>query len=42
MMQTIVTAYPQARTIHMVLDNRNIHCEHSFTTHFGRRTGRRL
>ena len=42
MIQTIVTAYPRARTIHLVLDNLNIHCERSLTTHFGRRTGRRL
>ena len=42
MIRTIVIAYPQARTIHMVMDNLNIHCEHSLTKHFGDRTGRRL
>ena len=42
MIQTVVTAYPRARTIHLVLDNLNIHGEHSLTRHFGRRTGRRL
>ena len=42
MIRAIVIAYPQARTIHMVMDNLNIHCEHSLTKHFGDRTGRRL
>ena len=42
MIRTVVTAYPRARTIHLVMDNLNIHCEHSLTKHFGRRTGRRL
>lgn len=42
MIWTVVRAYPRARTIHMVMDNLNIHCEHSLIKHFGRRTGRRL
>lgn len=42
MIQTVVAAYPRARTIHLVLDNLNIHCEHSLTKHLGCRTGRRL
>ena len=42
MIQTVVTAYPRVRTIHLVLDNLNIHCEHSLTKHLGRRAGRRL
>jgi hypothetical protein len=41
MVQTVVTAYPRVRTIHLVMDNLNIHCEHSLTKHLGRRTGRR-
>ena len=39
---TIVTAYPRTRTIHLVLDNLNIHCAKSLTDFYGRRTGRRL
>ena len=40
--QTIVTAYPSAKTIHLVMDNLNTHCEKSLTGYFGRRLGRRL
>jgi hypothetical protein len=39
---TIVTAYPRTRTIHLVLDNLNIHCEKSLTDCYGKRAGRRL
>ncbi len=39
---TVVTAYPGTRTIHMVLDNLNIHCEKSLTDYYGKRTGHRL
>ena len=42
MVQTVVAAYPRARTIHLVLDNLNIHRESSLTAHFGARLGRRL
>ena len=42
MMQRVVRAYPQARTIHMVMDNLNIHCEKSLTDHLGRQLGTRL
>jgi hypothetical protein len=38
----VVTAYPHARTIHLVMDNLNIHCEKSLTDHLIRRVGRRL
>src|ERR1035437_7384629 len=38
----IVTAYPRRRTIHVVLDNLNIHCEKSLTDYYGKRTGRCL
>ena len=38
----VVAAYPRTRTIHMVMDNLNIHCEKSLTDHFGRREGRKL
>lgn len=38
----VIAAYPGARTIHLVMDNLNIHCEKSLTDHFGRRLGRRL
>lgn len=39
---TVVTAYLGTRTIHLVLDNLNIHCEKSLTDYYGKRTGRRL
>ena len=42
MMKRVVAAYPGTRTIHMVMDNLNIHCEKSLTDHFGYREGRRL
>ena len=40
--QTIVTAYPSATTIHLVMDHLNTHCEKSLTDYYGRRPGRRL
>ena len=40
--QRVVAAYSGARTIHLVVDNLNIHCEKSLTDHFGRRFGRCL
>jgi len=42
MIQRVATAYPRARTIHLVMDNLNIHCEKSLTDHFGARKGKRL
>jgi len=38
----LVAAYPGARTIHLVMDNLNTHCEKSLTDRFGRRVGRAL
>jgi hypothetical protein len=38
----VVAAYPRARTIHLVMDNLNIHCEKSLTDHLGPRVGRRV
>jgi signal recognition particle subunit SEC65 len=38
----MVLAYPRARTIHLVMDNLNIHCEKSLTDAFGEREGRRV
>lgn len=38
----LVAAYPRARTIHLVLDNLNIHHEGSLVRAFGPRAGRRL
>lgn len=38
----VVTAYPRARTIHLVMDNLNTHREKALTDHFGRRAGRTL
>lgn len=42
MVRTVIAAYPRAKTIHLVLDNLNIHCVKSLTDHFGKRLGRRL
>lgn len=42
MIRQLVAAYPHARTIHLVMDNLNIHCEKSLTDQFGRRIGTRL
>lgn len=38
----VLAAYPKARTLHLVMDNLNIHCEKSLTDHWGRRLGRHL
>ena len=40
--QRVVAAYPGARTIHLVVDNLNIHCAKSLTDYFGLRRGRWL
>jgi hypothetical protein len=42
MVRRIVTAYPRARRLHLVLDNLNIHCQKSLTDAFGPREGRRV
>jgi hypothetical protein len=39
---TIARRYPLARTIHMVVDNLNIHCQKSLTDHFGPQLGTRI
>jgi DDE superfamily endonuclease len=36
---TIVDHYPFARTIHLVLDNLNIHCRQTLTNYFGEQEG---
>lgn len=41
-MRDIANRYPQARTIHAVLDNLNTHSEKSLVDRFGSRRGRRL
>ena len=38
----MVLAYPRARTIHLVMDNLNIHCEQSLTDAFGAAEGHRI
>lgn len=38
----VVGAYRAARTIHIVMDNLNTHCEKSLTDHLGPRLGRAL
>ena len=38
----IADAYPKARTIHLVMDNLNTHCEKSLAGAFGELEGRRL
>jgi hypothetical protein len=39
---TLARRYPFARTIHLVVDNLNIHCQKSLTAHFGPEQGERL
>ena len=41
-MRRVAAAYPRVRTIHMVMDNLNIHGAKSLTDHLGYRVGRRL
>ena len=38
-LERLVSAYPWARTIHIVLDNLNIHCRKSLTDFFGDQKG---
>ena len=38
----IAYRYPRARTIHLVVDNLNIHCQKSLTDHFGNQQGAQL
>ena len=38
----IIGRYPFARTIHLVMDNLNIHCRKTLTDHFGKERGRYL
>ena len=38
----LITVYPRARTIHLVLDNLHTHRESALITHLGRRRGQRL
>jgi len=42
MMGAIERRYPHARTIHVVMDNVNTHCEKSLVRFYGRRDGRRI
>jgi len=35
----VVSQYPAAETIHLVMDNLNIHCRKSLTDHFGEQKG---
>jgi hypothetical protein len=41
-LKRIAATYPKARTIHLVMDNLNTHCEKSLTDTFGALDGRRL
>lgn len=41
-LRRVIAAYPRARTIHLVMDDLNIHCERSLAAAFGRREGQRL
>jgi len=41
-LNTIVSSYPRARTIHVVMDNLNIHGRKSLTDHFGEERGGKL
>lgn len=38
-LERIVCTYPFARTIHLVMDNLNIHCQKTLTNHFGEEWG---
>src|SRR6266851_919002 len=38
----IISSYPFARTIHLVMDNLNIHCRKTLTDYFGQEWGRYL
>lgn len=38
----IVRRYPEAQTVHLVMDNLNIHCRKSLTDYFGMDYGRRV
>jgi DDE superfamily endonuclease len=38
----LINSYPRARTIHLVMDNLNIHCQKSLTDYYGGKEGRRL
>jgi len=42
MMGAIARRYPHARTIHIVMDNVNTHCEESMVRFYGRREGMRI
>ena len=39
---TLALAYPTAKTIHLVMDNLNIHCRKSLTDYFGQKEGHYL
>ena len=41
-LKTIVNRYPEARTIHLVMDNLNIHSRKSLTDYFGEERGRAI
>jgi hypothetical protein len=42
LMRRLVGQYPSARTIHLVMDNLNIHCRKSLVDSFGEREGGKL
>jgi hypothetical protein len=41
-LETIITSYPGARTVHLIMDNLNIHGPKSLTDHFGKEKGEQL
>ena len=41
-LERIIGNYPFARTIHLVMDNLNIHCRKTLTDHFGQEWGKYL
>ena len=41
-LERIINHYPFARTIHLVMDNLNIHCRKTLTAHFGQQCGEYL
>ena len=41
-LRALVKSYPQARTVHLVMDNWNIHGRKSFTDYYGKKEGAEL
>ena len=42
LVRKVVASYPLARTVHVVWDNLNIHCQKSLTDYYGEKNGKEL